>query len=84
METIHGVPIEPLPRPAAVVQRQVEKGEDGLINFLGIDIHTHSSAREGCEKVGRSFGQFELLEDSRNNGDVLDHFGLKSQIQVFQ
>jgi hypothetical protein len=52
VEPVHGVPIKPFPRPGAVVQGQMEECEDGLIDFLGIDIHVRAGDVRSLDREG--------------------------------
>src|SRR3954463_16656336 len=38
-QAVQRVPVEALPGPPAVVQAEVEQGEDGLVDPVGVDLH---------------------------------------------
>jgi hypothetical protein len=39
MESVHGVPIEAFPCAAPLVQREVEKRQDRVVNLFRVDVH---------------------------------------------
>src|SRR5215218_2806006 len=45
VEPVHRIPVKPLPSPAAVVQAEVEQGEDRLVDPVGVDLHSAAAPR---------------------------------------
>lgn len=39
VQPIQGVPVEAFPGAAAIMQAQVEEGEDGFVDPVGVDLH---------------------------------------------
>jgi hypothetical protein len=39
VKSVHGVSIKACPCPAAVMERQVQKGQDGFVDFFRIYLH---------------------------------------------
>src|SRR3954454_13019797 len=47
VEPIHRIPVKPLPSPAAVVQAEVEQGQDRLVDPISVDLHNATTSRSG-------------------------------------
>src|SRR5215218_4626971 len=69
VETVHRGPVKPLPSPAAIVQAEVEQGQDRLVDPVGVDLHRVAAPR------GRQFDtlrrDYTTPEMSTNAATVL-------------